>query len=102
MRSFLMDIAETSRFQCAPEAVALAEHEETRRIRIGGRRRHGNVLQDDACRGAEEGLLFLAPSDERGATAGLEHAVAFAERSGEIGKKHDAEAACEDVVRFAW
>src|SRR5258708_30191739 len=97
-----MDAAETGGFQRAPQPVALAEHEEARAIGIGWRRRHRNVFQNDACGGGEEGLLFLAPGDKRGATAGLEHAETFAERFGEIGKKHDAEAAGGGIGRLVW
>src|SRR2546429_3787628 len=95
-----MNIAETSRFQRAAEAVAVAEHEKTRRIGIGGRRRHENVFQDDACRGGEEGLVLFSPGNERGPAEGLQHAEAFAQRFGKVGKKHDAEAAGENVVGF--
>src|SRR6266849_8321584 len=89
---FLMDVAEAGGFQRAPQPVALAKHEETRAIGIGWRRRHRNVFQNDAGRRCKEGLLFLAPGDEGGAAAGLEHPETFAERFGQIGKKHDAEA----------
>src|SRR5437762_13571079 len=86
-----MNTAETSRFQGAPEAVAVAEHEKTRRIRIGGRRRHGNVFQHDACRGGEEGLLLFSPGNERGPAEGLQHAETFAQRFGKVRKKHRSE-----------
>src|SRR5207253_5164150 len=98
---FLMDITEASRFQRAPQTVALAEHEEAWAIGIGRRRWHRDVLQNNACRSGEERLFFLAPGDEHGAPAGLQHAKAFLERFGEVRKKHHAEAAGENVVRFA-
>ena len=95
-----MDIAEASRFQRAPQTVGLAEHEQTGAIGIGRRRRRRNVFQNDPCRSGEEGLLFLSPGDERGSPAGLQHAETFAQRSGEIGKKHDSKAAGDNVVAF--
>src|SRR5713226_339388 len=95
-----MDVAEAGRFQRAPQPVALAEHKETWAIRIGWRWRYGNVFQNDPCRSGEEGLLFLAPGDERGAPAGFEHAETFAQSFGEVRKKHNTEAASEYVVGF--
>src|SRR5260370_37976717 len=89
---FLMDIAEPRRLQRAPEPAALPKHEHARAIGIRRGRRHRNMLQYDSRGGGEERLLFLAPGDERGAPAGLAHAEAFAERIGQIVKKHDAEA----------
>src|SRR5207244_13648263 len=78
----------------------LAEQEETRAIGIGWRGRHGTVFEYESRRGRKEGLLFLAPGHERGAPAGLQHTQTFAERFGQVRKKHDAEAARENVVGF--
>src|SRR5260370_41634222 len=96
-----MDIAEASSFKSAREPVEFAKHEQARAIGIGWRRRLGHVSQNDPSRGGEKGLLFLAPSDERGAPARLQHAEALAQCYGQIGKKHNAEAASEDIEGFA-
>src|SRR5260370_10621607 len=68
--SFFMDVGETGGLEGAAKAAALATHEHTRAIRIGRRRRHGNVFEQDPRSGGEERLLFLSPGDKRGATAG--------------------------------
>src|SRR6266702_1868117 len=55
----------------AAKAVALAKHEHTRAVRIGRRRRHGNMFEQNPRRGGEERLLFLSPGHKCGATAGF-------------------------------
>src|SRR5882724_11048335 len=94
---FFVDVGKAGGLERTAEAVAFAEHEQAGTIGVGRGWRDGNALEDDARRCGEEGLPLFSPGDKSGAAAVLENTETFAESLAEIGKKHNAEAAGEDV-----